>query len=109
MRIQWVFKKSNLFGKNVMSGHPVGDEKPVRIHQWESRGRRQSKYIFQWASLFFQKLLKESGRKKSPPDLFGKCGETLEADWIRTSTLSTFSFTLRLRHYSHSGCQPEKL
>ena len=55
MRIQWVFKKSNLFGKNVMSGHPVGDEKPVRIHQWESRGRRQSKYIFQWASLFFQK------------------------------------------------------
>ena len=94
MGIQWVFKESNLFGKNLMSGHPVGDEKP-RIHQWES--------------LFFQKLLKESGRKMSPPDLFGKCGETLEADWIRTSTLSTFSVTLRLRHHSHSGCQPEKL
>ena len=25
MGIQWVSKKSNLFGKNLMSGHPVGN------------------------------------------------------------------------------------
>ena len=61
--IQWVSEKSNLFCKNVMSGHPVGNEKPVRIDQWESTGRLQIKYIFQWASGIFQKLLKESGRK----------------------------------------------
>ena len=63
MGIQWVSKKSNLRRKNLISGHPVGNEKPVGIDQWESTGRLQIKYIFQWASGIFQKLLKESGRK----------------------------------------------
>ena len=55
--------KSNLFRKDLISGHPLGNGKLVGIDQWESRGRLQIKYIFQWASVFFQKLLKESGRK----------------------------------------------
>ena len=55
--------KSNLFRKDLINGHPLGNGKPVGIDQWESRGRLQIKYIFQWASGIFQKLLNESGRK----------------------------------------------
>ena len=41
MGIQWGSEKSNSFRKNLMSGHPVGNEKPVGIDQWESTGRLQ--------------------------------------------------------------------